>query len=49
MTFWQSFIALMPFVAAAVLFFGVGYPAVMVVIYKASGSRLSIREIMKRI
>lgn len=49
MTFWQSFIALMPFVAAAVLFFGVGYPIAMIVIYKARGSRLSIREIMKKI
>lgn len=49
MTFWQCFISLMPFVAAAVLVFGVVYPAVMVVIYKASGSRLSIREILKRI
>ena len=49
MTFWQCFIALMPFVLAAVLFFGVGYPVAMVVIYKASGSRMSIREILKRI
>ena len=49
MTFWQGFIALMPFVAAAVLFCGAVYPAVMVAIYKASGSGLSIREILKRI
>jgi hypothetical protein len=49
MTFWQCFISLMPFVLAAGLFFGVVYPAVMIVIYKLGGSRLSIREIMKRI
>ena len=49
MTFWQCFISLMPFVLAAVLFFGVVYPAVMIAIYKLGGSRMSIREIMKRI
>lgn len=49
MTFWQCFISLMPFVLAAVLFFGIVYPAVMIAVYKVSGSRLSIREILKRI
>lgn len=49
MTFWQCFISLMPFVLAAGVFFGVVYPAVMIVIYKSSGSRMSIREIIKRI
>lgn len=49
MTTYEVFKALMPFVLALVAIFGVVYPTVMIVIYKASGSRLSIREIMKRI
>ena len=49
MTFWQGFISLMPFALAAVLFFGAGYPAVMIVIYKASGSGLTVKEILRRI
>ena len=49
MTFWQGFISLMPFVLAAVLIFGAGYPLAMVMWYKLRGSGLSIREILKRI
>ncbi len=49
MTFWDCFIKLQYFVILIGVLFGVVYPAVMVVLYKLAGSKLSIKEILRRI
>ena len=49
MSFWECFWSLMPYVAGLVIFFGVIYPAAMVIMYKLAGSKLSVREILKKI
>ncbi len=49
MTFMSCFMFLAPWLMGVCVAFGVVYPAVMVAMYKLCGSKLSIREILKRI
>ncbi len=49
MTFWECFLALLPFIAALWGVFGIVYPVVMVILYKLAGSGLTVKEILRRI
>lgn len=49
MSFWECFLRLIPYAAGLVILVGVGYPAAMVSMYKLAGSKLPVKEILRRI
>ncbi|MBQ7119854.1 MAG: hypothetical protein IJO09_06530 [Oscillospiraceae bacterium] len=49
MTFMQCFIKLLPYAIGLCSLFGIIYPISMIILYKLSGSGISIREILRRI
>lgn len=49
MTFWECFFIICRFGLGLVALFGVIYPAVMILGHKTFGSKLTVREILRKI